>query len=617
MKNSFDVLIIGGGHAGSEAAWIAAQFGLRIGLISSPDAALASAPCNPAIGGVGKGQVVREIDSLGGLMGILADMSGIQFRTLNESKGFAVQSTRVQIDKERYAQNAENLLRNLPNLTIIRDIVTNIEKTSKIFTVSTRSNNNFIAKKIIVTTGTFLNGKLHTGEEQSTGGRVNCEKSPGLSELFKQIKMIPARFKTGTPPRLDKKSINYSKMDRQESDAETRNLHLMNDPKKRELPQVACFLTRTNSETLSLIRANKDRSPIFNGQIKGVGPRYCPSIEDKAFRYTEKDIHHVFIEPEGLDIETIYPNGVSTSLPKDIQEAFIRTIAGLENAKIIIHGYAVEYDVVDTSQLSRAMEYVSIPGLYFAGQVCGTSGYEEAAGQGIMAGINASLAILGRESLILERNDSYIGVMIEDLVTNKRDEPYRLFTARSENRLYVREDNTIIRMRKYRQELGIFSKLDVFQEDFLEEVELLRKLVDTTMIYSNTETKEYFLKQNYGPLETNLSLKELLRRPDNNPIHVLDRETRRFGIIFSVDVIRTVAISAKYEGYIDRASVEFERINRLAKKKVNWELLIDSKNISFECKIRIKTIRPETFGQLQRIEGIRPATLAYVAGSIV
>ena len=617
MKNNFDILIIGGGHAGSEAAWIASQFNLKIALLSSPNASLASAPCNPAIGGVGKGQVVREIDALGGLMGVLADRAGIQFRTLNESKGFAVQSTRVQVDKDLYTKIAEELLGGLENLTIARAMVSSVSKKENLFQVITASGEIFTAAKIIITTGTFLNGKLHTGEEQKAGGRVDCEKSPGLNDLFCDIKTLPNRFKTGTPPRLDKNTIDYSKMIPQESDNSTRNFHFLNEPFNRESKQVSCYLTRTNSETLSIIRANKERSPIFNGQIKGVGPRYCPSIEDKAFRYTEKDVHHVFIEPEGLELDTIYPNGVSTSLPRDVQEAFIQTISGLENARILIHGYAVEYDVVDTSQLSRAMEYSSIPGLYFAGQVCGTSGYEEAAGQGIMAGINASFSLLGKPPLVLDRNDSYIGVMVEDLVSNKRDEPYRLFTARSENRLYVREDNTISRMRKYRRELGLFEKLDLQQEYFLEEAELLSKLVDSTMFYSSDQNKVYFNDNNYGPLDINISFKELLKRPDNSPVDVLDRETKRFGIRFNVDVIRTVAISVKYEGYIDRAVIESEKINRLGKKKLNWEILIDSKNISFECKTRIKTLKPETFAQLQRIEGIRPATLAYVAGNII
>lgn len=617
MNKIFDILIIGGGHAGSEAAWISSQFGLKVALVSGPGASLASTPCNPAVGGVGKGQVVREIDALGGMMGIVADKAGIQFRTLNESKGFAVQSTRVQVDKDLYTKYATELLESLDNLSIIREMVKRVSSAEGMFSIETEGGNTYSSKKVIVTTGTFLNGKLHTGEEQTAGGRVECKESVGLSDLFSEIKTLPSRFKTGTPPRIDRNTIDYSKMEPQESDSGTRNFHSLSSAFERSSQQISMYLTRTNSETLSIIRANKERSPIFNGQIKGVGPRYCPSIEDKAFRYTEKDVHHVFVEPEGLNLETIYPNGVSTSLPRDVQESFIQTISGLENAKILIHGYAVEYDVVDTSELSRLMEYKSIPGLYFAGQVCGTSGYEEAAGQGIIAGINASLAFLGKDSLILDRNDSYIGVMIEDLVSNRRDEPYRLFTARSENRLYVREDNTIQRMNKYRKSLELSAKMDFYQENFLDEAEILENLIDSTMFYAQEKDKGYFAQKNYGSLETNISLKELLKRPNLNPIDTLKAETLRLGADFNTDVVRTVAISAKYEGYIDRALVESEKINRLSKKKINWELLADSKNISFECKLRIKTIKPETFGQLQRMEGIRPATLAFVAGNLI
>jgi tRNA uridine 5-carboxymethylaminomethyl modification enzyme len=617
MNKIFDILIIGGGHAGSEAAWISSQFGLSVALLSGPGASIASTPCNPAVGGVGKGQVVREIDALGGMMGIIADKAGIQFRTLNESKGFAVQSTRVQVDKELYTKYATELLESLDNLSIIREMVKKVSSTNGMFSIVTESGNTYSSKKVIVTTGTFLNGKLHTGEEQTSGGRVECKESVGLSDLFSEIKTLPTRFKTGTPPRIDRNTIDYSKLEPQLSDSGTRNFHSLSSAFDRTSEQISMYLTRTNSETLSIIRANKERSPIFNGQIKGVGPRYCPSIEDKAFRYTEKDVHHVFVEPEGLNLETIYPNGVSTSLPKEVQESFIQTISGLENAKILIHGYAVEYDVVDTSELSRLMEYKTIPGLYFAGQVCGTSGYEEAAGQGIIAGINASLAFLGKESLILDRNDSYIGVMIEDLVSNRRDEPYRLFTARSENRLYVREDNTIQRMFKYRKSLEMNSIMDFYQENFLDEAEILENLIDSTMFYAQEKNQSYFADKNYGSLETNISLKELLKRPNLNPIDTLKAETLRLGADFNIDVIRTVAISAKYEGYIDRALVESEKINRLSKKKINWETLADSKNISFECKLRIKTIKPETFGQLQRMEGIRPATLAYVAGNLI
>ena len=617
MNYDFDILVIGAGHAGVEAAWISAQFGLRVGVITSPQSGIASAPCNPAIGGVGKGQVVREIDSLGGLMGVIADKAGIQFRTLNESKGFAVQSTRVQIDKDLYTKYAEEALSSVANLKIIKSIVRFIDKTNDSFVINTEDGSTYLSKKVVVTTGTFLGGKLHTGELQTAGGRVGCNPSVDLNNLIGKIKTSPARFKTGTPPRINISSVDFTKMEEQESDPKTRNFNLQADPFKRQSRQVSCFLTKTNSKTLSIIRQNKGRSPIFNGQIKGIGPRYCPSIEDKAFRYTEKDVHHVFVEPEGLNCNTIYPNGVSTSLPKDVQESFVRTIEGLEDAKIEVYGYAVEYDVVDTTQLSRALEYKDIPGLYFAGQVCGTSGYEEAAGQGIVAGINASLAFLGKNPLILDRVESYIGVMVEDLVGNKRDEPYRLFTARSENRLYIREDNTLLRMVKYRRMLELHMPIDEFQSTFLEEVSLLSSLVSSTMYYSNVSTKKYFNENNYGPLETNISFSELLKRPNINPVEVLGRESINFGVNFNYDVVRTVAVAVKYEGYIDRANVETEKINRLSKKIINWETLASSSNISFECKLRIKSIRPETFGQLQRIDGIRPATLAYVAGNLV
>ncbi len=615
---SFDIAIIGGGHAGAEASWISSQFGLNVLLITSPDSGIASAPCNPAIGGVGKGQVVRELDALGGLMGILADMSGIQFRILNESKGYAVQSTRAQIDKDLYSENAEKILAAVPNLTITRAMVGSVEKSIEGFILKASAGETFTAKKLIVTTGTFLNGKLHTGEEQTPGGRVGCEKSPALSELLSQVQVLPKRFKTGTPPRLKKSTIDFSVMDEQPSDDNARNFHLLNDYSTRTTKQISCYLTKTNSETLSEIRKNKERSPIFNGQIAGVGPRYCPSIEDKAFRYHEKDVHHVFVEPEGLNTESVYPNGCSTSLPKDVQENFIRSIEGFEDAEIMVYGYAVEYDVVDTSKLSLALEYKDIPGLYFAGQVNGTSGYEEAAGQGFVAGANAALSFLEKNPLILDRRESYIGVMVEDLVTNHRDEPYRLFTARSENRLYIREDNTALRMLPYRRSFNLKKELDHFLEDFLEQYRLLSQIIEEKYFYRTSELdRNYFAERNYGPLENNTTLKELIKRSDLDPIKTLFFEADMRGLAFSYDVIRSVAIATKYEGYIDRANFENERLLKLERKKINWERVLESNNVSFECKTRIKTIRPETFGQLSRIEGIRPATLAYVAGNLL
>ncbi len=612
---TYDIAIVGGGHAGVEAAWIAAQFDLKVLILSMPGVGLASAPCNPAIGGVGKGQVVREIDALGGLMSRLADSSAIQYRILNESKGYAVQSTRVQVDKDLYTENAEAYINRVSNINVVKEKVVSIKESDGCYAISTEKNN-FKVKKCIVTTGTFLNGKLHTGEESTSGGRVDCEMSPGMKEIFSKVSTLETRFKTGTPARVNKDSLDYSKFVEQKSDPKTKNFSSLNDPYKRFVEQVSCYIAHTNENTLNIIRENKERSPIYNGQIKGVGPRYCPSIEDKAFRYPDRHTHHVFVEPEGLKASTIYPNGVSTSLPKEVQLEFLRTIEGFDKCEIEIYGYAVEYDVVDTSKLSDCLEYIDLPGLYFAGQVNGTSGYEEAAGQGLIAGANAALSLLGKDKLVLDRSDSYIGVMVEDLISNKRDEPYRLFTARSENRLYVREDNSINRMAKYRNSLGLNTEVDEYQQSFLDEYDILWNLVKKTSIYATEKNKNYFKSVSYGELSKNITLEELIRRSQVDPVETLERELANRGASFSPEVIYACAISIKYEGYINRSTIENERIYRLGKKVINWKSIV-SGNISNECRQRIEEVKPTTFSQLQRIDGIRPATLAFVAGNII
>lgn len=608
---TFDILVVGGGHAGIEAAYIASQFGLAVGIITIPGIGLGSAPCNPSVGGVGKGQVVRELDALGGLMGILADKAGIQFRTLNDSKGFAVQSSRVQIDKDLYSLEAEKIIAHIPNITVIREKVKNIHKTD-VFTV--QGENTYQAKKVIMTVGTFLNGKLHTGAEQFEGGRVGCEKSGGLTDLFADIRTRPQRFKTGTPPRLHKDSIDYSKLEEQPSDSSVRNFHCLHEPYKRSISQVSCFLARTNETTMEIIRANKEKSPMFNGQIKGVGARYCPSIEDKAFRYPEKNTHHVFIEPEGLNLDTMYPSGISSSLPKEVQEQYVHSIDGLEKAEILVYGYAVEYDVIDTTDLALTLEHLQIKDLYFAGQVNGTSGYEEAAGQGFIAGANAALSLSGLKPLILSRHDSYIGVMIEDLTSNTRDEPYRLFTARSENRLYIREDNSLLRMWPYRTTFLLNHPLDQFQRDFIQQYQDLLEFCDETMISEKSPLMAEF--SGVGELQKlvrRMSVAEILKQAWLNPITTLERILGFYGLAVSYDLVRTVAISKKYDGYIKRSDDQFQKLKRMDSMKINWEEIASSNNISFECKQRITRIRPDTFGQLKLIEGIRPATLAVVA----
>lgn len=610
---NFDIVIVGGGHAGIEAAYIASQFKLKIGLITMPGISLGSAPCNPSVGGVGKGQVVRELDALGGLMGILADYAGIQYRTLNDSKGFAVQSTRVQIDKDLYAQKAEEIIGAIPNIKVIREKVLSINKDQDQFLVKTTVSE-YSSKKIIMTVGTFLNGKMHTGSNQTLGGRIGCEPSAGLDDLFTSIKTRPQRFKTGTPPRLDKKSIDYSKLEEQPSDDSVRNFHCLHDSSKRFSAQVSCYLAKTNPETMGIIRENKEKSPMFNGQIRGVGARYCPSIEDKAFRYPDKNVHHVFIEPEGLNLDTVYPSGISSSLPKDVQESYVRSIEGLEKAEIKVYGYAVEYDVVDTTTLNLTLEHQELDGLYFAGQVNGTSGYEEAAGQGYIAGVNAALSLMDREALVLNRHESYIGVMIEDLTSNTRDEPYRLFTARSENRLYIREDNTIQRISPYREQLLLDENVDAYQRKFLSRLSSLMDFCDETMIPETSSLLEEFSgSSDLQKLTRRLSVSELLKQAWLNPIVTLEKVLLHYGLCMDPDLIKTVAISKKYDGYIKRSEDQYERLKKMDSMKIDWEKIISSGNVSFECKQRIERIRPETFGQLKLIEGIRPATLAVVA----
>lgn len=609
---TFDIIVVGGGHAGLEAAWISAQFGLRIAIITLPGVGLGSAPCNPSVGGVGKGQVVRELDALGGAMGMLADMAGIQYRTLNDSKGLAVQSTRVQIDKELYSQEAEKLIAGVDNITVIRAKLTGVERFADGFKL-TAGGESYQAKKVVMTVGTFLNGRLHQGQSQRVGGRVDAESADSLTDIFRDIKTRPARFKTGTPSRILNSSIDVSQMVEQPSDPATRNFHCMNSPILRNSRQVSCYLTHTNEETLGIIRNNKERSPMYNGQIKGVGARYCPSIEDKAFRYPDRNSHHVFVEPEGLELDTVYPSGISSSLPADVQEAFIRTIPGLQSAIIKIPGYAVEYDVVDTTELTLGLEYRSLPGLYFAGQVNGTSGYEEAAGQGWVAGANAALAIMNRAPIHLSRHDSYIGVMIDDLVANTRDEPYRLFTARSENRLYIREDNAILRMHPYREYLFLQKPLDAFLERFTAQAQILSKLCDNFMFPENSPVLSSFSKSESEQLSRSMKLSESLKQAWLNPITVLTKVLEAYDLVFDPDVVRTVAIEKKYEGYIQRFGEQFEKIKKMDATLINWEDICNSQNVSFECRSRISKIKPQTFGQLKRIEGIRPATLAVVA----
>jgi len=609
-RKDYDVIIIGGGHAGTESAWIASQFNLQVAVITMPNVGIATAPCNPAIGGVGKGQVVRELDALGGLMPILADKAGIHYTLLNSSKGYAVRSTRTQIDKDLYPKYARELLDEKSNIEIIEDKVTGVVRDSDgSFIVSTKDDY-FHSKKVVVTTGTFLNGKLHQGSDVNAGGRMNSMSSTGLSTLIRNIKTLGKRFKTGTPARLKKSSLDYSKFTEQKSDHKAFNFHWKNYGHDRNLDQVSTYITNTNEDTMNIIRDNKDSSPMFNGQITGVGPRYCPSIEDKAFRYPDRNSHHVFLEPETMEGDSVYPNGISSSLPKEIQDSFIKSIDGLEKVEFHSYGYAVEYDVVDTMYLSNTLEYTEYEGLYFAGQVNGTSGYEEASAQGYIAGVNAALACLGKEKLILNRHESYIGVLVQDLITNKRDEPYRLFTARAENRLWMREDNTYYRMAQYRLSLELNEDIDIFLKSYRKDYDtLIGKALDLTLS-SNKETLEMMKVKGYNSFKNTMTLQKLITSSQKDPYSTLLDfiDVKEYNPI----LVNNVAIDCLYQEYIKRHEKENEKIKEMEKISINWKSLCEESNISFECRQRIKEIRPQTFGELKRIEGIRPATLAFV-----
>jgi tRNA uridine 5-carboxymethylaminomethyl modification enzyme len=614
VEQKYSVVVIGGGHAGVEAVSILDQFSIATALITLPNVPIGSAPCNPSVGGVGKGQVVRELDALGGIMPYLSDLSGIQYRTLNESKGLAVQSTRVQIDKDKYAEFAGSYVRNLKHVKVIEGRLNSISKSDNLFKLHISENVTILAEKVIITAGTFLGGKLHQGEQVSFGGRVGTEAVSHLKDIFSEIKYNPKRFKTGTPARLFKGSVDTSVMIEQPSDSSTFNFSHSRLDGARNLLQVSCYLTRTNANTLKFIRDNKERSPMYNGQINGVGARYCPSIEDKAYRYPDKNDHHVFVEPEGLDCNTYYPSGISSSLPVDVQDSFLRSISGFENCEIQQYGYAVEYDVVDTQTLKHTLESKDVQGLYFAGQLNGTSGYEEAAGQGFIAGANAALMLLGKEPLVLNRNNSYIGVMIDDLVTMNRDEPYRLFTARAENRLNLREDNVYTRLGPIRLSFGLQNSIDIFIREYLNQFDSLLKFVTHFQINRHDQLISELAIERIENLPETMKLAELLKQSWLDPVDVLRRTFEIYGFDVSRFMVQQLAIEAKYFGYIQRLDEQNAKLVKIDNKKIQWEALIDSKNISFECRQRIKKVQPTTFGQLKRIEGIRPATLAVVAG---
>jgi len=615
---SFDIIVIGGGHAGIETSIAASQMGCSVGLVTMDKSAIGRMSCNPAIGGSAKGHLVHEIDALGGFMGVLADKTGIQFRVLNKSKGPAVWAGRCQSDRKLYSQEAVNLIMSFSKLEIIEDSVLEIfEENKRISYVKTISGNELKCKALIICSGTFLNGIMHTGLASLKGGRYDEKSALGLTESLINMGFLSGRLKTGTPPRLKKDSINWEILEEQKGDENPEPFSLRTSKNHFPfLPQVSCHLTYTDRVVHNILQKGFSKSPMFTGLIEGVGPRYCPSIEDKIVRFSDKLRHQLFLEPEGLDSDQIYLNGFSTSLPAEIQYEAIRKIKGLENAEMIRPGYAVEYDYFPPYQVDLTLETKLIKGLYFAGQINGTSGYEEAAGQGIIAGINAALQIQKRPEFILKRSEAYIGVLIDDLVSKSTNEPYRMFTSRAEHRLLLRQDNVDRRLLKYGHEFGLISK-ELYDEMKKREVIITagKDLLSKTRILPN-QINILLETKNLTKIDNTETIEKLVKRPELSLKEILKLLKSEDSIIYNnmlskEEILEQIEIEIKYEGYIKRQEELVVKTEKLEKLLIPLDFNYNKiKTISTEGREKLAKIKPHSIGQASRISGVTPSDIS-------
>ena len=610
-KDKYDIAVVGAGHAGCEAALAAARLGFRTVMFTVSVDSIALMPCNPNIGGSSKGHLVREVDALGGEMGKVIDRTFIQSKMLNQSKGPAVHSLRAQADKAEYSKAMRQVLEDQKNLDIRQMEVTDIlTENGKVTGVQTYSGAVYPCRAVILCTGTYLKARCIYGEVSTDTGPNGLQSANYLTESLKSLGIKMYRFKTGTPARIDKKSIDFGKMEEQKGDERVVPFSFTTDPENVQIEQASCWLTYTNETTHDIIRANLDRSPLFSGAIEGTGPRYCPSIEDKVVKFPDKNRHQVFIEPEGLSTNEMYVGGMSSSLPEDVQYAMYRSVPGLENAKIVRNAYAIEYDCIDARQLKSTLEFKNVEGLFSGGQFNGSSGYEEAAAQGLIAGINAARKLQGKEGIVIDRSQGYIGVLIDDLVTKESREPYRMMTSRAEYRLLLRQDNADIRLTKIGHEVGLIGE-ERYQK-LLEKEKLIReeiRRVEHTNIGTSEKVQEVLEKYESTPLNSGTTLAELIRRPELSYEKTEEDDEKRPGL--ALDGGEQVDINIKYDGYIKRQMRQVEQFKKLENKKIPENINYDEiQSLRLEAKQKLNEIRPSSIGQASRISGVSPADVS-------